>query len=105
MNDNHEWYGEQSHMRLHGKSAYGGSESKCDEQIVGKGAKDTTYQDIRLFLACRAHPQRDHLCPSPKRHDGSSYRSLAQIDDLCQTESTLNNGWAAYRHCCQTAER
>src|SRR5216110_1116215 len=91
-------------MRVYWKCMNGGCKPKSDEQVVSEGAKNTTYQDSRLFLAGRTHAQGNHLCSCPKRNDGCSDNSLTQTNESRQGESTLNNGWAAHGHCSQAAE-
>src|SRR5258708_31615944 len=91
-------------MEIHRKSMDSGSKSKCDEQIVGEGAKDTTHQDIRSFLAGRTHTQGNHLCPGSKRDDGCSDGSLTEPNDLSEPKSTFHDGRTSHCHCRQTTE-
>src|SRR5258708_19555679 len=89
-------------MGVHRKSMNGGCQSKCDEQIVGKGAKNTAHQDIGSFLAGRTHPQGNHLCSGSKRDDGCPAGSLTHPNNLSESNSTFYNSSTSHRHCCQT---
>src|SRR5205823_12749041 len=91
-------------MRVHWNSVYGGSKSKCDEQIVGKRAKNTAHQDIGSFLACRAYAQGNHLCPGSKRDDGCSDGPLTNPNDLGQAKSPFHDGWTSHSHGSQTTK-
>src|SRR5258708_28740859 len=91
-------------MGVHRNSVNGGCQSKCNEEIVGEGAKDTTHQDIGSFLAGCAHPQGNHLCPGSKRDDGCPNGSLTEPNDLSEPKSTFHDGRTSHSHCHQTTE-
>src|SRR5450755_1971453 len=76
----------------------GRGQSKGDEQIVGKGAKNTTDENISSLLASSTDAQGNHFCSSAKRHDSGSDNPLAQPNHPSQTKSSLHNGWPSYSH-------
>src|SRR5205823_4101235 len=59
---------------------------------------NTTYQDIRLFLAGRTYTQGNHLCSCPKRNDGCPNGSLAESHNLSESKSTFHDGLTSHCH-------
>src|SRR6266852_1121712 len=61
VDSHHDWCSNKGHMSIYWYGTNRGSQSKSNKQIVGKGAQNTTHQDVGAFLASCAYPQHDHL--------------------------------------------